>query len=191
MEGPTYIPAESDGPLRQGELLSCVEQYIVKVCGQAPDGPVDAIRKMHPFAIVLGQDCDLAQDFAGRNNELQTKLQVPNVLMCEVDLAENLKRDSDRIARGSDIWKRVVQNKDDRFQYLREVTSTVDAMNEGIPALLIDFKRTFTLPTDVLYEQLKRITKRRTVLASPYREHLSFRYAHFIARVALPIDHHN
>jgi hypothetical protein len=145
---------------------------------------------MHPFAIVLAQDCDLAQDFMGRRGEVKPKLLVPNILMCEVDLAENLKGDAERIARGSDIWKRVEQNQDDRFQFLREVAPDTDALGEGVGPLLVDFKRTFTLPTDGLYEQLLRVAKRRSVLTSPYREHLSSRHAHFISRVALPLDHH-
>lgn len=190
MDGETYIRANSGGPLRQGEILSSIEQYIAQVSGRGAGYPVDVKLKLHPFAVVLTQGCDLAQDFAGREDEAQGRLLIPNVVLCEVDLAQNLKGDSERIAPGSETWKRVTQNQVDRFQYLREIMSADDALNEGIPALLVDFKRIFTLPTDGLYEQLLRVAKRRTVLASPYREHLSSRHAHFISRVALPKDHH-
>jgi hypothetical protein len=192
VDGPTYIPAVSGGPLRQGEVLSSVEQYDVQVSSEGDEGPVSARRRMHPFSVVLTQDCDLAQDFKGRTSgsPSDTRLLIPNILMCEVDLAENLKVDRDRIALGSDIWKRVVQNQDCRFQYLREITAEFDALGEGIKALLIDFKHTFSLQTEMLYEQLHRAARRRAVLMSPYREQLSFRHAHFISRVALPRDHH-
>ncbi len=191
VDGPTYDASIAGSPLRQGEILSSVEQYIVRASTQGADHPVDAKRKLHPFAVVLAQDCDLAQDFAGRQNEIQVRLLIPNIMMCELDLAESLKGDTDRIAKGPDIWKRIIQNKDDRFQYLRAIAPEFDALAQGIAALLADFKRTFTLPTDGLHEQLQRVTKRRAVLMSPYREHLSFRHAHFISRVALPLDHHS
>jgi hypothetical protein len=187
-----YALSVPDGPLRQGEILAPVEQFIVQISSQHPEEPPNVRVKKHPFAVVLSQDCDLAQDFNARSSGdvlLKAKLLMPNIILCEVDLAENMKGGG-TIAPGSDIWKRIVQNKDERFQYLREVTAGLDAGNTGIPPLLVDFKRTFTVPTDTLYEQLQRITKRRTVLISPYLEHLSARYASFISRVALPRDHH-
>lgn len=191
MEGPSYIPAVSGGPLRQGEILSSLEQYLARAADSAGMAPVDLRLKTHPFAVVLTQDCDLAQDFAGRQGAAQNKLLVPNILMCEMDFAEDLKGDADRIARGSDIWKRIVHNKDERFHYLREVTRDADASGEGVAPLLVDFKRSFTLPTEGLYEQLSRNAKRRAILTCPYREHLASRHAFFISRVALPVDHHD
>ena len=191
MDGPIYIAASPGGPLRQGEILSSVEQYLVKVNSRGAEQPVDVTKKSHPFSVVLTQDCDLAQDFTGRESEIQSRLTIPNVILCEVDLAENLKGDPDRIASGSEMWKRIRQNQIDRFQYLHAIAPEVDALDQGIAALLVDFKRTFTLPTDGLYEQLQRIAKRRAILSSPYREHLSSRHSHFMSRVALPLDHHS
>lgn len=191
MDGSTYALPVFAGPLRQGEILSSVEQFVVHINTQDPEGPVGVRIKRHPFAVVLAQDCDLAQDFKGRSGDSapEPKLIIPNILLCEVDLAENLKAGG-TIAPGSDIWKRIVQNKDERFQYLRGVSTDVDALGIGIQPLLVDFKRTFTVSTELLYEQLQKATKRRTVLTSPYLEHLSARYASFISRVALPYDHH-
>ena len=190
MDESTYNPAASGGPLRQGEILSSVEQYIVKASDQGAEQPVDVKKKLHPFAVVLTQECDLAQDFVGRQDEVQFRLLIPNVMMCEVDLAENLRGDTDRVAKGTELWKRIIQNQTDRFQYLRAIAPEFDALGQGVAALLVDFKRTFTLPTDGLYEQLQRVASRRAVLMSPYREHLSSRHAHFTSRVALPLDHH-
>jgi hypothetical protein len=95
-----------------------------------------------------------------------------------------------KIAAGSDIWKRIIHNKDDRFQHLRQIPPESDLAAIGIAALIVDFKRIFTLPTEILYGQLQRSAKRRAVLTSPYLEHLSGRCAHFLSRVALPVDHH-
>lgn len=190
MDGPTYLPASAVGALRQGEILSSVEQHIVviELDGAAPP---ELRKKTHPLAIVLSQDCDLEQDFKGRSGDAPLlRLLMPNILICEVDVATNLQGDPQRIAPGGDIWKRIIQNKDERYQYLREIRPGADAEGIGTAPLLIDFKRTFTLPSDGLYAQINRTAKRRTVLASPYREHLSWRHACFIARVALPLDHH-
>jgi hypothetical protein len=189
--GPTYRLATSTGSLRQGEILSSVNQHIIKSLPESPSGAVTVELITHPFAVVLTQDCDLAQDFSGRTKgtDVAIKQGIPNVLLCELDLAENMKRNGS-IAAGSDIWKRVIQNKDDRFQYLREVSPESDLEASGIEALIVDFKLIFTLPTDVLYRQLDTVVRRRCVLISPYVEHLCSRYAYFLSRVALPIDHH-
>jgi hypothetical protein len=189
---PTYCVPVPVGALRQGEILSSVDQYIIILKAQSATELPDVTRKMHPFAVILSQDCDLAQDFAARfgdSAETALKQMIPNVLLCEVDIADNTKTGG-TIARGSDIWKRIIQNKDERFQYLRGIAADSDAEGKGVPHLLIDFKRTFTLPTEMLYGQLQGVAKRRAVLASPYVEHLSSRYAYFISRVALPRDHH-
>lgn len=182
----TYSSPVLAGPLRQGEILSSIDQHIVRL-----DGQMRIEIKTHPFVVVLAQDCDLAQDFSARAGDqaLAVGQLVPNILLCEVDIAENMKAGR-TIARGNDIWKRIVQNKDDRFQYLREIAIAVDGKGDGIPPLLIDFKRAFTLPTEALHVQLQATAHRRAVLKSPFLEHLSSRYAYFISRVALPRDHH-
>jgi hypothetical protein len=187
-----YNPAEAGGPLRQGELLSTVEQYVVHLAEASSHSPVGVERVTHPFAVILTQDCDLAQDFNVRSatSNPDRRPLIPGVLMCEVDLARNLKGDPARIAPGSDIWKRIIQNKDERFQYLRGLEASRDALGTGAEPLLVDFKRSFIVETAMLYEQLKKATRRRAVLTSPYREQLSYRHACYIARVALPRDHH-
>lgn len=189
---PTYRSPVSVGPLRQGEILSSVDQHVIQLSEQVVEASVTFRVKSHPFAVVLSQDCDLAQDFSGRASGLSSAVRqlIDDVLLCAVDLADNMKTGGS-IATGSDIWKRIVQNKDDRFQYLRAVAADNDSQGAGIPPLLIDFKRAFTIPTEVLYGLLGKTIKRRTVLTSPYLEHLSSRYAYFISGVALPRDHHH
>ncbi|MHB1674831.1 MAG: hypothetical protein ACYCSP_11365 [Acidobacteriaceae bacterium] len=179
--GPSYTLPDAPGPLRQGEILSSVSQYIFRLSEQEIEKPLHADEKIHPYAVVLTQDCDLAQDFKVRSSPQPSIVKLlPNVLLCTADIAENLKN-SGSIPIGSDIWKRIVQNKDERYQYIREVTTTEDGEGKGIPALLIDFKHAFSLPTDLIYGQLRRNEKRRAILTSPYREHLSSRYAYFIS----------
>jgi len=111
---------------------------------------------------------------------------LPNVLLCEVSSATELKG---AVPLGKDIWKRIIQNKDERYQFLQGVPPLLDATKEGLPELGIDFRRYFGIPTDELYEQFNLRARRRCRLISPYKEHFMNRYAHFIARVALPSDH--
>jgi hypothetical protein len=106
-----------------------------------------------------------------------------------MDIANNM-RASGTMESSSDIWKQITQNKNERFQYLRSVPANVDSSLIGVDTLLVDFKRNFTLPTATIYGQLAAQAKRRVVLMSPYMEHLAARYAHFISRIALPLDHH-
>ncbi|HKF47860.1 MAG TPA: hypothetical protein VKB38_10930 [Terracidiphilus sp.] len=188
MDGQPYSRSVPGNQLRQGEIISSVAQYMVSVNYNDQAQPSDVRSRIHPYVIVLSQDCDLAQDFSCRQSS-NTSNALQNILLCEVDLASNIKGDRTRIP-GSDIWKRIHQNQDSRFQFLRAVVAEHDTGGAGIPEMLVDFRRAFTLPTADLYEQAKWSAKRRAVLKSPYVEHLSTRFGFFLSRVALPLDHH-
>jgi len=191
VEPPTYSESVQGGPLRQGEILSSLTQHIL-VSGAGNEMNEVLVRtKIHPFVVILSQDCDLAQDFTNRQNStLDSRQSLPNVLLCEMDLADAIKTKGDQVARGSDIWKRVIQNKDERFQFLRAVPCEADAQRKGVEALIADFKHTFSIPTESVYKQVTGSAHRRALLLSPYREHLSSRLAYFISRVALVREHH-
>jgi hypothetical protein len=112
-----YVASAGSEPLRQGEILGGVLRYSLAL--DTPEGPsFDQIE--HPFVIVLSQDCDLAQDFRVRVethqaqrplSEVETKL-LPNILVCELVPETELFA---ALMPGSDIKKRVVQNKDERI----------------------------------------------------------------------------
>jgi len=189
-EPAVYAPIGEGEPLRQAEIISDlvqVRQSFASLPSQA--GPeIEIIR--HPYALVLTQDCDLEQDFALRfGNPEQPpppeKL-LPNILLCEVATLGELR---DRTPKGSDIWRRVVDNRDERYHLLERVEPPADALGQGLPALGIDFKRCFTVPTDELYFRVRSGAKRRCRLNSPYLEHLSSRFSSFLSRVALPRPH--
>jgi len=136
------------------------------------------------------QDCDLLWDFNERQKEDRASHKLlPSTLLCEVHTADEL-RGRNRI--DSDSWRRVRENKDERFHYLRGVRPEEDALRQGLPNLAVDFKRYFSIPTDELYAQLRAEdgAHRRTHLLSPYLEHFCSRFAYFQQRVALPEDHH-
>ena len=87
-------------------------------------------------------------------------------------------------------WKKLIApNQNERFQYLQRVEANQDLQGTGLPALAIDFRLYFTIPTDEVYLRLNLEVRRRTRLNSPYIEHLTQRFFKFQARVALPVDH--
>ena len=187
-----YVRISSTDPLRQSEILTVILQKRQSLQSFGTEKPVlEEIR--HPYAIVITQDCDLEQDFRARKaasaettteKSMSDKL-IPNVLLLEaISVIELLGKVS-----GKDIRKRIGNNKDERYQVLQKVEPTDDAEGVGVPALGVDFKRMFTVPTDELYLQLGSNAKRRSYLASPYLEHLAKRFADFQGRVALPEEH--
>ncbi len=177
-----YGPS-TGGTLLCGEILSAVIQRRQSLRSLRETEP-ELERITHPFSIVVSQDCDLKQDFEARQAAKPATLL--NVLLCQVATAEELRAIA---SAGSDIWKRIRQNKDERFQFLQAVPASLDSDNKGLPDLGIDFRRYFSIPTDELYEQFSLGAKRRCRLISPYKEHLMSRFAYFMLRVALPLDH--
>jgi hypothetical protein len=177
-----YEPPVATGALRQGEVLSQVVQVKLQSAEEENRPTVELVE--HPFAVIVSQDCDLYWDFKARQENRQFSL--PSVLFCEVVTAEEL-RGTPEIK--SDIWKRIRQNQDERYQFLQAVPAEKDAQGLGLPELGLDFKRYFTIPTEEVYRQLGASAKRRCRLVTPYAEHLSNRFFQFQSRVALPAEH--
>jgi hypothetical protein len=169
--------------LFQGEILSCVFRYHLDI-DTIDDAEPGFKKEQFKFAVVLTQSCDLAQDFRSRKENKPS--QIPDVLFCQVPPAIELKTPE----LNAKIWDRVKINKDERYHFLEAVPKDFDSAGEGLPELGIDFKRYFTVPTNEVYARInRRETMRRTVLCSPYLEHLSSRFAYFLSRVGLPHDH--
>jgi len=184
-----YLASPTGKPmcLRQGEILTNVVRIKLDLATLGTS-KLDVVTFVHPYAMIVTQDCDLEQDFNVRFREpkVSDKL-LPSILFCELATAVELRGTT---GITSDIWRRISQNKDERYHFLQAVEAGSDAQQSGLPELGIDFKRVFTLPTDELYLRIELgEAKRRSVLQSPYLEHLSERLAHFNSRVALPEDH--
>jgi len=172
-----YTPVAAADRLHQGEILAGliqVRQTLVTIGTEN----AQIQETIFPFVIVLTQDCDLEQGFTGK---------LGNVLLCEAVPTAELKS---KVPPGKDIWKRVIQNKDERYQCFESVPAELDSAGQGIPSLGCDFKLFFTVPADEVYKriELQQIT-RRTRLVTPYAEHLLYRFCHFQARVPLPENH--
>ncbi len=182
-----YLPAKAESRLHQGELLAGVHEW---AAAYKDDGSLDGARPIvHRLAIVLAQDCDLEQDWRSRQDDLYLQTDLRNVLFCPVWPAEDLRSE-----HGIDtkFFKNVRQNKIDRYQYLAAVPKECDA-GDGHPPMLVDFKSYFTVRTVEAYRQLRMEegldVQRRCRLGIPWREHLQGRFAAFLGRVGLPVDH--
>jgi hypothetical protein len=138
----------------------------------------------------LGAQSGLEQDFKVRLMGNPSDKLLPNVLFCNLAKAEDLRGTAATTGINSEMWKRISQNKDERYHFLQAVDGSCDALQIGLPETGIDFKRYFSIPTDELYKRIEiGEAKRRCILVSPYLEHLSNRFAHFLSRIALPEDH--
>ena len=187
-----FAPSPLTGAFRQGEILSQVIQVHVRVESLNPEADEVALEeKIHPQAVILTQDCDLDWDFTARRqgeegNRLQRKL-VPNVLLCELIPADTLRGQlRDAGVGGSDLWRRITHNRDERYHWLPEVSAETDQAGEGLPALVADFKRVFSVPTDELYARLQYGLRRRSAPQTPCLQHFSARFGYYCLRVALP-----
>jgi hypothetical protein len=165
--------------LRQGEILSDIAQFTY-------DPVTTSVSKVVvPYCIIAAQDCDLLWDFQSRGERNQGTLN--QVLMFEaVPAADARKKIS-----GSDIWKRIRQNNDERYQALQAVPAALDLTSAGVPDLIVDFKAYFTMPPEHLYWQLGQQdgAKRRARLEVPYKEQIQYRAGYYLCRIGVPAPH--
>lgn len=177
---PCRIYSAIDWPeFRQGEILSNLTQYRYNPV----DDVVDAF--LHEYVLVASQDCDLFQDFAKKAGGLESDLN--SVLLFPAQPTIEMKG---VVPAGADIWKRVVQKKDERYHALQAAPVEADSAGVGWPDLVVDFKRFFSTSTfDLAYQIQSGAATRRCVLEVPYREHFQARVAFYLQRVAIPKPH--
>lgn len=179
-----YTRSPADGPLLQGEILSNLPQARLAIEAAPSEGQGVFDIKVHPWVIVMSQDCDLEQDFHAGPGRMS-----PNILFCEMSTADDLSALIRTSGLGSSKWQLIRQNNDPRYHFLQRSAQEDDARDNGLEEFGIDFKRHFTLPTEEVYFRLHQETQRRCVLNSPYLEHLANRFYAFMSRVALPAEH--
>jgi hypothetical protein len=184
-EVPKYQTSVAGAELRQGEIMSTVIQVRLRE-GAALAGPDarELVEVVHRWTILATQDCDLEQDFRARQGATATDKVLPNALLCMAQEAAGVQ------VAGKDVWKRLQQNKDERYQFLERVPPEGDALGQGVPELVVDFKQYFTLPTDELYERVRQgQALRRCRLVNEYLLHFASRFSYYQSRVALPHEH--
>lgn len=182
-----WIPSPAQGALRQCEVLSDVVLHHVQPASIG-SGTLVFDELPLPLSIVITQDCDLDWDWKDRAGLVPNATKaLPSVLLLELKEAQP-QYDEDKNLRAS--WKRVQQNKEDRYHFLQKALSQEDASRLGLPELVADFKRYHAIPTGELYDSIQRARcTRRCVLNHPYLQHLTQRFGSFMGRVALPLDH--
>jgi len=175
-----FTMAELANELRQGEIISGLAQYFY----DPKNSEVERI--VHPFSVILSQDCDLLRDFESRKAEGASMSPLANVILYMAEPAKDVKG----AVGGSDIWKRVVGNNNERYHLLSSVPPEQDLLGQGIENLVLDFRDFYSLPPEEIYKQFADgQAKRRSRLEMPYREHLQCRAAFYFQRVVLPVPH--
>lgn len=174
--GLAFVASAPGNELRQGEILSGITRFDFNSDSSA------AQPFLIGFCITINQDCDLLQDFNDRKNGGQGIL--AHVLLAEAQRGASLKTKT-----AGDIWRRISQNQDVRYQTFSAVPKDDDADGVGIECLVVDFKTIFSMPAEELYRQLDGAAQRRSCLADLYRENFQSRVTSYLSRVMLPEPH--
>lgn len=186
-----YRAVRAGERLYQGEILTRVVEWVPSYAAGAPNAVSTVSPMQYELAVVVTQDCDLAQDWSKRQSAPSEETDLTCVLLCRAVLAETAFSSEERF-RGKDLQKPIRNNKNERYQYLAEVPTTADGAVQGHQAMLVDFKALFTVRTTELYRQLRvgeNPQPRRFRLETPWAEHLQCRFAGYHARIGLPRDH--
>lgn len=175
--------------LRQGEILKGVVQYTPILTEPANEKNIQLSRKLHPYAIIISQDCDLDWDYQARQGQGKQHKLLNSIILCEVYPAEDIRFDKNREIN-SNAWKQIQSNQNRQFHFFEKVPSDCELGNEGLPELTVDFKQVFSIEAEILYHQINnKIASRHTVLECRYLEHFSQRYCSYQGRVALPAEY--
>ncbi len=192
---PFYEPSSRIGPLAQGELLQDVWEHRAIALPNEPSPndltPVESER--HDFAFVLNAACDLQWDYEARQKLAETQgpglrsaeaaasnTLVPCVLLCDAYLRESIRP----LVEGRDIWRRIDGNTDIRYHHF--ASAPVREGNETIDEVFVDFKKTFSVPTQLLYDAIGADGITRVGVVPPVYVHDIQRYFAFHSRVGLP-----
>jgi hypothetical protein len=187
-----YRSSDESLSLRQGEILTGVIQYKPVMDELSQHGQELSFETvLHPYVIVITQDCDLDWDYKARNSReiLQPSKLLNSVILCEIAEARGIRDAADNNMNSKE-WKLVESHRHERFYFFEKIPPECEVEQEGLPELTADFKKIFGIDVATLYRQIELgMVKRRTVLISPYLEHFSRRYYSFHSRVALPFQY--
>jgi len=184
--GSPQVPFIYDDPssqsLRQGEILAGILEQRQASPETIADDDYSVSLIEHPWVIALSPDCDLAQDHRFRTeNNLTHPSILPHIILCDLNEESEIRGR----APGTEIWRRFVQNQDERYHHLP--SAQVAASSRTLPDLYLDFKKPFTFPLDILYDAIGRGSVQRVALVpAPYIHDVVHRFYTFLSRVALP-----
>jgi hypothetical protein len=186
-----YECSPTESPLQQGEVLAVVVHQFLDV-DRLRESDLVINETRHSFVIVASQSCDLEWDHDARRRGGEPDKLLPHIMLCEAFRAQEVKDRKNlkgEVINNSTLWSPIKKNKDERYHFFQAVPAYEDAAGEGLPELVVDFKRYFSMPTAELYWKLTQEAKRRTRLRAPYLEHFATRLFQYQARVATPTPH--
>ena len=198
-------PGPAAGPLRQGEILGSVWEHraipVEPPDVEPPDNnsatvELDAVH--HPFVVAMSPDCDLNQDFAARfpdeydgfrdeRHEKRVRDLPDRSLVKHVTVCVAMEEDEFKIGlAGGDILKRAKANQDQRYHHLGP--APIGQKDGPKLDVYLDFKRTFALPLEMLYEAVRGAdgVERLAVIPPIYLHDVIQRFYSFQSRVGLP-----
>ena len=169
-----FSPADAAGPFRQGEIIASLVDYVF-------DPETEELAEYaYEYGVVLAQDCDLERFHAGLPAADAPVLVFP---------ASDAEAGREAAGLNSKEWRVARGNNNPRYHVIERCPEEMEH-GDGLPDLMIDFRRFFVLQHDQLRKQVGAgQAVRRTRLLEPYREHLQFRAMFYLGRVALDPPH--
>jgi hypothetical protein len=185
-----YRASNEKEALRQGEILTGIIQFVpIPAESSSDEKNIQFKSILHPYAIIITQDCDLDWDYTARQSGGKANKLLNSVIFCEVYTAEDIRYDKNREMNSSE-WNLVKTNRHQQYHFFEKVPSDCDLTEKGLPELTVDFKKVFAIDAEYLYHQISsRIARRLTLLECRYLEHFSHRYHDYHGRVALPAQY--
>lgn len=208
---PSLYVRHNSVSLKQGEIISDLVEFKLQTSEAKSVKDVYKAAKFdpitHPYVIVVSQDCDLDWDYKARAERASEDKLLTHILFCALFPLDEVRS---RSGLKSELWKRVMQNQDERYHHLDEglIVSAEQCTNESIsaihemssedfheqyetgeivPELIADFKTTFALPTEFAYWLVSTgQANRKGALFPPYLEDFMHRLYGFLGRVATP-----
>lgn len=187
----------SDPRPRQGAIYRNLITFLPTSTSELEPG---LVRWELPYAVALSQECDLLQDHktraklkesSGALTDFKHDKLLPTILVCPAyqallfrtgDHLQHLGRKMESYT--GKRWDLIEQNNNPRYHYL------VKWLDLQVPDLVLDFKHFFTMQTELMigwYGDDRHYVARLGYL---YREDLSQRFAAYLARIGLPVAHH-
>jgi hypothetical protein len=193
-----YDPPQSVA-LRQGEILQGIWEHIPRFPAvESQPGQSFVVDSVAPeLVVVMNSDCDLEWDFKARFPDQSSREQLSysgtldpltlSGMLSYVFLVEMHKKEHMRpLVRGSDLWRRVEQNQDERYHRFNEALVGKPA-TDSLPDLYLDFKKSLALPIAGVYEGIRvGGVMRIALIPDKYIHDLIHRYYGFLSRVAVP-----
>lgn len=187
----------------QGDILRDF-QYPAWNLPQDTEG--ELIELSIPYLVILTQDCDLESDCRNHddlfkllgedcippeeNKENKKKSHdkfLHSILVCPAYPAKQLKKGTHLKGLGLEMqkidsstqWNFIKNNQNPRYHFLRKDREL------QIPESVIDFKHYYTVPRDILYNEIEN--HYLGTISELFREFLSQRFAFYLSRIGLPI----